>query len=153
MCGWSLLSGVTNVCGTSFIWTPPFMKRSFVFFKPNLALWQYQPPAHQVALSTSYAPLVISLPSTLQAHNGQFFYQSLQLHNLPVDWARELFKPSTDSVSLPFQTEKNLFFVSDLGFSISDVTMDACFSAFLAEVTWPFAPIQWAIFDSSFFGI
>jgi len=41
--------------------------------------------------------------------------KSLQLNNLPGDWARELFKPSTDSASLKLLTKKK-FFVLDLGF-------------------------------------
>jgi len=41
--------------------------------------------------------------------------KSLQLNNPPGDWAREVFKPSTDSASLKPQTKKK-FFVLDLGF-------------------------------------
>jgi len=33
----------------------------------------------------------------------------LQLHNSPADWARELFKQSTDSGSLPVEIWKNIF--------------------------------------------
>ena len=68
----------------------------------------------------------------------------LQLHNSPADWARELFKPSTDSISLLYQTEKNLF---RFGFGVLCVTSQwEMFSPFLAKYTWPWAPTQGAIF-------
>ena len=35
--------------------------------------------------------------------------QGLQRHNSPVDWARKLFKPSTDSASLLVEIEKTFF--------------------------------------------
>jgi len=38
-----------------------------------------------------------------------------------------------------------------LGFLVDDVIMEACFRAFLAEVTWPWAPTQQAIFWLKFF--
>jgi len=48
--------------------------------------------------------------------------KSLQLNNSPGGWARELFKPSTDSASLKPANEIKTFFVVDLGFSGDDVT-------------------------------
>jgi len=41
--------------------------------------------------------------------------QGLQRYNSPADWARKLFKPSTDSASLLVEIEKN-FFVLGLWF-------------------------------------
>jgi len=35
--------------------------------------------------------------------------QGLQRYNSPADWARKLFKPSTDSASLLFKIEKKKF--------------------------------------------
>ena len=57
------------------------------------------------------------------------FWPSLQRHNSPADWAREVFKLSTNSASLLDQTGQ-IFFVSDLGFSVGDVTIGACFRLF-----------------------
>jgi len=41
---------------------------------------------------------------------SRYFRASLQLHNTPVDCARELFKPSKDSASLLVCNEKKLSF-------------------------------------------
>jgi len=43
--------------------------------------------------------------------------QGLQRYNSPADWARKLFKPSTDSASLLVKIEKKLLFVLGLWFS------------------------------------
>jgi len=56
-----------------------------------------------------------SILSVLRAPLFLQFFKSLQLSNLPGDWARELFKPSTDSASLKLQTKKT-FSVLDWGF-------------------------------------
>jgi len=51
---------------------------------------------------------------------NHYFYTTLQLHNSPVDCARQLFKPSKDAASLWACNEKKFdfwvfsFFVSDL---------------------------------------
>ena len=51
---------------------------------------------------------------------------ALKRYNSPVNWARELFKTSTDSASLLVSIRKKLF---DFGvrFSLGDVTKRACF--------------------------
>jgi len=55
------------------------------------------------------------------------FGRDLQRYYSPADWARELFKPFTDSASLPVQTKKMFFFVLGVGFSLGDVIIRACF--------------------------
>ena len=70
--------------------------------------------------------------------------RALQRQNSPADWAREMFKPSTDSASLPVRQKKNFF---RFGFGILWVTPQwghvfAC----LAKCTWPWLPTQRAIF-------
>ena len=77
-----------------------------------------------------------------QKQNFSFFdpiFQLLQLCNSSADWAKDLFKASTDS-----SWDWNYFFF--FGFSVSDVTMRACFRNFLTNFTRPWAPTQWAIF-------
>ena len=59
------------------------------------------------------------------------FLQSLQHHNSPADWPRELLKPFTDyrlrnSSRLDFKK----IFVLGLGFSVDDVIISACFHYF-----------------------
>jgi len=56
------------------------------------------------------------------------FWPSFQRHNSPADWVRVVLKLSTDSASLQVRIEKK--FVSDLGFSVGDVTNGACFRLF-----------------------
>ena len=51
-------------------------------------------------------------------------------HNWLADWARKLFKPSTDLASRLIEIEKKSFFVLGLGFSVGDVVMGACFRLF-----------------------
>jgi len=55
-------------------------------------------------------------------------------HKSPAARARELFKPSTDSASLPVDIEKNNFRFQ-WGFSGGDVTMTPCFGNF--GHVWP----------------
>jgi len=57
--------------------------------------------------------------------------QSLQRYNLPFDWARKLFKPSTDSASLLVEIEKKIF-VLGLWFSGGGAKRGVSFSFF-----WP----------------
>jgi len=74
---------------------------------------------------------------TLSVLRAPLFVQklkSLQLNNSPGDWARELFKPSTDSPSLKPQMEKK-FFVLDFGFSRDDVNSGSVLESF-----WPNLP-------------
>jgi len=62
----------------------------------------------QICLSQS---LTLSVPCI-----ANILAQGLQRYNLPADWARKLFKPSTDSTSLLVEIEKK-FFVLGLWFS------------------------------------
>jgi len=50
---------------------------------------------------------LVSLP--FQSHVRHFSCRALQFYNSPGDWARELFKPSTDSASLAVKIEKKNF--------------------------------------------
>jgi len=70
--------------------------------------------------------------------------QLLQLHNLPADWARELFKHPTDSARIVVQILKK--FVLGLEFSGGDVIMLACLHDFMAEVTWHWWQPNWPTF-------
>jgi len=67
--------------------------------------------------------------------------QSLQFCNSPGDWARELFKPSTDSASLVVEIENKNFLFSVGGFQGGAPQV----GVFLATFTWPWAPTYWAI--------
>jgi len=74
---------------------------------------------------------------------SHFFCKALQSCNLPA--ARELFKPYTNSASLPVETEKKFFSLWIWGFL--DVTSQwghVC--KFLATFSWPWAPTHWPIF-------
>jgi len=89
--------------------------------------------------------MIIAL-QTLKSHEGQYIDPSsctLRLHNSPT--ARELFKRSTDSASFLVYFKK-LISVLCLGLVVGDVITRACFRAFVAEVTWPWAPTQQGIF-------
>ena len=46
---------------------------------------------------------------------------------------------------------KKFFFVLGLGSTVGDVIMGACLLNFMADVTWPCTPTQWAIFWFKFF--
>ena len=59
----------------------------------------------------------------------QNFGAGLQRYNSPVDWARKLFKPSTDSANLLVEIEKK-FYVLGLGFFGGDVTGGGVFTFF-----------------------
>ena len=48
--------------------------------------------------------------------------QDLQRYNSPADWARKLFKPSTDSASLLVEIEKKIFLFWVCGSLGEDVT-------------------------------
>jgi len=56
-----------------------------------------------------------------------FCKQALQCHNSLANWARELFKPSTDLASLLIENEKQ-FYV--LGFSVGNATSGGVFVFF-----------------------
>ena len=62
--------------------------------------------------------------------------RALQSCNPPGDWARELFKPSTDSASLVVEIEKKM-----LSFRWGTPQV----GVFLATFSWPWAPTYWAI--------
>ena len=75
--------------------------------------------------------------------------RALQSNKSPGGWARELFKPSTDSASLVVETEKKMFSFSVRGFRGRTPHV----RVFLATVTWPWAPTHWAIIMAQdFFG-
>jgi len=57
---------------------------------------------------------------------NRYFRTAMQLHNLPVDCARELFKPSKDSASLQVCNDKKIWFWAS-GFFVSEVTSDVVF--------------------------
>jgi len=63
---------------------------------------------------------------TFKACKNHCFDRALQHYYSPADFARELFKPSTDSASLVVQIEKK-FFVLHVGFSLGDVILGTCF--------------------------
>jgi len=74
--------------------------------------------------------------------------RDLQSYNSPDDWARELFKPSTDSASLVAEIEKKIF---RFRWGVYGGTPQA--GVFLATFTWPWAPTLWAIIMAQdFFG-
>jgi len=86
---------------------------------------------------TALGPLVVApgadLPwgwkgfkSPFKSRVRHFSCRTLQSYNSPGDWARELFKPSTDSASLVVKIEKNNFLFR-WGFSEGDVTKRTCF--------------------------
>ena len=63
--------------------------------------------------------------------------RALQSYNSPGDWARELFKPSTDSASLVAEIEKNIFVFSG-GFSGGNATSGGVFGyLYLALGSYP----------------
>ena len=59
----------------------------------------------------------------------QNFGAGLERYNSPVDWARKLFKPSTDSANLLVEIEKKIY-VLGLGFFGGDVTGGGVFTFF-----------------------
>jgi len=64
-----------------------------------------------------------------QSHVRHFSCRALETYNSPGDWARELFKPSTDLASLVVKIEKK-FFVLVLSFSGGNVTNRGVFALF-----------------------
>jgi len=64
----------------------------------------------------------------------------LQPHNSPVDYVRELFKPSKDSLHLPVCNERNF---SSLGLWVfaGDVVNGVGLGHFFVEVIGPLVPI------------
>ena len=79
-----------------------------------------------------------------QSRVRHFSCRALQSYNSPGDWARELFKPSTDSASLVVKIEKKFF---RLGFELfwGERHKQGCFCVILAIFAWPCAPSQWVI--------
>jgi len=70
-------------------------------------------------------------------------YRALQSYNSPDDWARELFKPSTDSASPVVEVEKKFFLLSG-GFL--EVTLQrGNVLEMLATFGRPWAPTNWPI--------
>jgi len=65
-----------------------------------------------------------------------FFAEHCNPITRQVIWARELFKPSTDSASLVVKIEKN-FFVLGLSFSGGNVTSRALFALFWPSLSGP----------------
>jgi len=63
-------------------------------------------------------------------------------HNLPADWARELFKPCKDLESLVCKIKK-IILVSGLWFLVDDIRMGVGFAFFFG---WRHRLIQWANF-------
>jgi len=53
--------------------------------------------------------VVKPLINTLSPAIAKIFAQGLQRYNSPADWARKLFKPSTDSASLLVEIERKMF--------------------------------------------
>jgi len=71
--------------------------------------------------------------------------QGLQRYNSPADWARKLFKSSTDSASHLLEIEKKIFRFA-FGVLWGDVTSGGVISVFWAYFARPWMPIQWANF-------
>jgi len=69
-------------------------------------------------------------------------------YNWPADWARALFKPSLDSVTLLVSMKKYLIWV--WGFLLVTSQREHIFECF-THFNWPWAPIQWAFFGSKLF--
>jgi len=63
-----------------------------------------------------------------KSRESHFSCRVLQSYNSPGDWARELFKPSTDSASLVVEIEKKCFhFIFGGGFSGGNATSGSVF--------------------------
>jgi len=71
-------------------------------------------------------PREIGGPRPFKTHENHVSCRALQSYNSPGDWARELFKPSTDSANLVVEIEKK-FFVFGLGFSGGNATSGGVF--------------------------
>jgi len=82
--------------------------------------------------------------SAFKSRVRHFFCRTFQSYNSPGDWARELFKPSTDSVSLLVEIEKK-FFVYGGVFSGGTATSGGVFAFFLATFGQPWTPTHWII--------
>jgi len=89
---------------------------------------------------------------TFKARKSHCFDRALQHYYSPADWAREVFKPSTDSASLVVPME-NFFFVLRIGISLVDIIMGTCF----CPCGWVYQTLganpKGHFFGSSYFGI
>jgi len=101
------LGGISWVQGRNFnfIVKLRILCKCCTFFSVDVGSfnWLYHFVYGYLALSVPRVPLFLQ------------FFKSLQSHKSPEDWARQLFKPSTDSASLKLQV-KNFFSFSILGF-------------------------------------
>jgi len=66
----------------------------------------------------------------IKSRARQNFASSLQRCNSPLDWARELSKPSSDSTSLLLEIEKKTIFVFGLGFAGETAASGGIFAFF-----------------------
>ena len=82
-----------------------------------------------------------------QSRVRHFSCRALQSYKSPGDWARELFKPSTDSASLVAKIKKKIF-VLGLSFSGLNVTSRGVFALF-----WPSLPGPGRRPNGPFFGL
>ena len=89
----------------------------------------------------------VSFVKHFQSRVHHFSCRALQSYNSPSDWARELFKPSTDSASLLVDIEKKIC-VLGLSFSGGNVTSRCVFVLF-----WPSLPGPGRCPDRPFFGL
>ena len=85
----------------------------------------------------------------IKSRARQNFASSLQRCNSPLDWARELSKPSSDSTSLLLEIEKKRFSFSVWG-SLGRPLQVGVFLLFLATFTWPWTTTHCAIILSQY---
>jgi len=106
-----------KICTPVHLWTLVFN----FFLRKVCSLWNSLPleiespshanfmnrwkPSHHVAKHSSLHllggnPRLTSVRCILRVAHSPLIDPDLQLHNSPADWAREMFKPSTDSASL-----------------------------------------------------
>ena len=108
-------------CSWTSLWNTYVSPKSQISLQPHsIKLW--------TSLKIIYNCLDVAVTSLIpfKSHVRHFSCRTLQSYNSPGDWARELFKPSTDSTSLVVKIEKNNFLFR-WGFSGGDVTKRTCF--------------------------
>ena len=72
-------------------------------------LWNVRYLHIKIAVGGPFASRVLAYYSFFKSRVRHFSCRTLQTYNSPGDWAKELFKPSTDSASLVVKIEKNNF--------------------------------------------
>jgi len=89
---------------------------------------------------TSKGTIVPSAGQPFKSHENHVSCRALRSYNSPGVWARELFKPSTDSASPVVEIEKKFSF--SVGIFWAERHKGG---VFLATFTWPWVPTHWAI--------